>query len=400
MDRKLSMALIAAFLLVITNAYGGSIDYIPAPQKQIANGIAVEDVVCKQGLTLMLKLSSNSSACVKPSTALKLQEKGWGTILKESSMMEKQRIGMLEKGEQLAKDDQEKIIPEKPMEDKKTDEKINVVPVYDPKITPRSFVPTVTNKFFTLVTGSTLVYESKSNEGVERTEVSVTGEGRKVMGIDITVVQEKVWVNDKLVEDTKDWYAEDLEGNVWYFGEVSKEFVDGKMSETMDSWEAGVDGAKPGIIMKAEPKIGDSYRQEYYPGKSEDMGEVVSVNDTVSVPYGSFSDCIKTKEWSPLEPRDDEFDYYCAGIGGLVLETDSENNQRVELTDVFGPLAGSAKEATTDISVEEAKQIALKEVPGIVTNVEIDSMNGRSVYVIEIAAKTGIETDVFVDMKN
>ena len=122
-NRKLSISLIAAFLLVFTNAYGESIDYIPAPLKQIGSGIEVEDVICKPGLTLMLKLSLNSSVCVKPSTALKLQENEWGTILKESSMMEAQRMGMLEEHEKFVKNEQEKTIPEKTIEDK-IDEKI------------------------------------------------------------------------------------------------------------------------------------------------------------------------------------------------------------------------------------------------------------------------------------
>ncbi len=398
MNRKLSMALIAAFFLVITNAYGESISYIPTPLKQIASGTEVKDVICKPGLTLMLKLSSDSSVCVKPFTALKLQENGWGTILKESSMMEADRMRMLEESERVVKDEQEKTIPEKIIEDK-IDEKINVESVYDPKIIPRNFVPTINNKFFTLIIDTTLVYESKLNEGVERTEFSVTGEGRNVMGVATTVVWDRVWLNDQLIEDTKDWFAQDLEGNVWYFGEDSKEFVDGKMVNTEGSWEAGVDGAKSGIIMKAVPQIGDSYRQEFYPGQAEDMAEIVSLNETVSVPYGKFSGCLKTKEWNPLEPGVTEFKYYCTGIGGVVLETNPEKNEMVELVDVKGPVADTAKEAMTDITVEEAKEIALKAVPGVVTDVEKDMMLGRTVYVIEIAAETGIETDVFIDIK-
>ena len=395
MNGRLTIALIASFFLVTTSAYGASIDYISAPHKQVASGISAEDVICKQGLTLMLKLSINSSACVKPSTAIKLQENGWGKILKESSMMEEHRMKMLEEHEQFVKDEQEKTIV-----DKKTDEKINVESIYDPKIIPRNFVPTINNKFFTLIIGTTLVYESKLNEDVERTEVSVTNDGRNVMGVATTVVWDRVWLNDQLIEDTKDWFAQDLEGNVWYFGEDSEEFEGGKMVYSDGSWEAGVDGAKPGIIMKAIPQTGNSYRQEFSPGKAEDMAEIVSLNESVSVPYGKFSGCLKTKEWNPLESGGNEFKYYCTEIGGVVLETNPENNEMVELVDVKGPVAETAREAMMDITVEEAKEIALKAVPGVVTDVEKDVMSGRTVYVIEIAATTGVETDVFIDIKN
>ena len=399
MGRKLLMVLIPAFFLVITNAYGASIAYIPAPQKQISSGIGATDVICKPGLTLMLKLSSNSSACVKPSTSLKLQENGWGKILKESQMMEIDRMKMLQEPEQVIKDKQEKIISEKTVEDKKLDEKINAGSIYNPKIIPKNFVPAINNKFFTLIIGTSLVYESKLNADVERTEFFVTDEGRKVIGVDTTIVWDRVWLNDQLIEDTKDWFAQDLEGNVWYFGEDSKEFEDGKVVDTQGSWEAGVNGAKPGIIMKAVPQIGDSYRQEFSPGEAEDMAEIVSLNETISVPYGKFSDCLKTKEWNLLEPGVNEFKYYCTEIGGVVLETDPENNERVELIDVKGPVADTAKETMMDISVKEATEIALKQVPGVVTAVEKDMMAGRTVYVIEIAATSGSETDVFIDVK-
>ena len=393
MNRKVSMALIIVFALVITNAYGESIAYIPTPRKQIASGTAVEDVVCKPGLTLMLKLSSDSSVCVKPSTAIKLQEKGWGQILKESSMMEAERMRMIEEHELLVKEEQEKMMEKKIME-----EETVVESIYDPKIIPINFVPAINNKFFTLIIGTTLIYESQLEEGVERTEFYVTDERRKVMGIDTTVVWDRVWLNGKLIEDTKDWFAQDLEGNVWYLGEDSKEFADGKLVGTKGSWEAGIGGAKPGIIMKAVPQIGDSYRQEFYPNKAEDMGEIALLNETVSVPYGKFSGCLKIKEWNPLEPGVTEFKYYCPEIG-LVLETNPEDNEMVELIDVQTLVAVSIKETRMDITIEEAKEIALKEVLGVVTDIEKDMMMGKIVYVIEIMAKTGIETDVFIDIK-
>jgi hypothetical protein len=113
-----------------------------------------------------------------------------------------------------------------------------------------------------------------------------------------TVVWDREWLNDALIEETYDWYAQDKEGNVWYLGEDSKEYENGKAANSKGSWEAGVDGAKPGIIMKGDPKIGDSYRQEYLKGKAEDMADVVALSESVAVPFGTFTDCLKTRDWS------------------------------------------------------------------------------------------------------
>ena len=146
-------------------------------------------------------------------------------------------------------------------------------------------------------------------------------------------MRDTVTVDDELVEDTYDWYAQDKEGNVWYMGEDSKEYEDGAVVSTEGSWEAGVDGAKPGMIMKGNPQAGDSYRQEYYKGEAEDMAKVISLNESVSVPYGSFENCLQTEEWTPLEPDVLEHKYYAPSVG-LVLEVDIESEDRVELIDI------------------------------------------------------------------
>src|SRR3954462_2004891 len=119
----------------------------------------------------------------------------------------------------------------------------------------------------------------------------------------------------KLIEKTFNYYAQDKKGNVWYFGEDTREYKNGKVTSTKGSWEAGVDGAKPGIIMQAHPKVAQSYRQEYYKGEAEDMAKVLSLNESVTVPYGSFDRVLKTKEWTPLEPSYVEHKYYAPGVG-------------------------------------------------------------------------------------
>ena len=265
---------VIGFSLISTSIWGATID---SPKKQMTNGIAAEDVICNSGLTLMIKSSSGSAACVKPSTAMKLKDRGWGTILKESFMMDEQR---------------EKMTQEKEMTEKE--------PIYDPKIIPDDFVSEINNKFFTLSSGTTFTYEGKTEDGMERNEMYVTNNTKIVLGVNTVEVWDRVWLDGELIEETLDWYAQDKSGNVWYFGEDSKEYESGKVISTKGSWEAGVDGAKPGIIMHAEPKIGQSYRQEYYKGIAEDMAQVVGVNETINVPFGTFDNCIKTKDWNSL----------------------------------------------------------------------------------------------------
>jgi hypothetical protein len=128
-------------------------------------------------------------------------------------------------------------------------------------------------------------------------------------------VHDRVFTNGDLTEDTFDWYATDKDGNVWYFGEDSKTLEDGKVISTEGSWEAGKDGAKPGIIMEAHPKVGDVYRQEFAPEVAQDMAKVLSLNASVTVPYGSFTGCLQTEEWSALDPEVRENKFYCLNIG-------------------------------------------------------------------------------------
>ena len=136
---------------------------------------------------------------------------------------------------------------------------------------------------------------------------------------------------EELVEDTYDWYAQDHEGNVWYFGEETAEYEDGEIVSTAGAWEAGVDGALPGIAMEADPTVGDSYRQEYYPGEAEDMAEVVQTGVSEEVAFGAFDDLIVIEEWTPLEPEVVEEKSYALGVG-VVLETTVQGGSgRIEL---------------------------------------------------------------------
>jgi hypothetical protein len=206
---------------------------------------------------------------------------------------------------------------------------------YAPNIDPSNFVEEVDNKYFPLEPGTKFVYEGKTEEGAQRTEVTVTHDTKRIIGVECVVRRDKVFVNGELVEDTFDWHAQDKEGTVWYFGEDTKEYKNGKVANTEGSWEAGVDGAKPAIIMQAHPKVGESYRQEYYPGEAMDMAKVLSLDESATVAYGSFDHLLMTKDWNPLEPAAGvSHKYYAPGIGKLQEVYVEGPSERVELTEI------------------------------------------------------------------
>jgi hypothetical protein len=210
---------------------------------------------------------------------------------------------------------------------------------YAPKIDPSNFVKEVDNPYFPLKPGTTWVYEGQTEDGTERVKDTVLRETKRVMGVECVVLHDRVWENGELIEDTFDWHAQDREGNVWYFGENSREIENGEIVSKQGSFEAGVDGALPGIIMPADPKVGDSYRQELSPGEAVDMAEVISLdgaalNDAVTTPYDAFSkDVLVTKDWNPLEPEILEHKYYAPGVGLIGEVKITGPSEKVELVD-------------------------------------------------------------------
>jgi hypothetical protein len=205
---------------------------------------------------------------------------------------------------------------------------------YSPIITPSDFVSVVDNEFFPLTPGTVYTFEGVSADGNEHNEVNVTNETKVILGVTCVVVRDIVWVNGEVAESTLDWYAQDKHGNVWYFGEDSKEYSGGVVVSTEGSWEAGVDGAKPGIVMKGNPVVGETYRQEYLKGEAEDMAEAVATNVSVTITYGSFTGCLQTKDWTPLEKGVAENKYFAPGIGLLLEQMVEGGTDRMELVSI------------------------------------------------------------------
>lgn len=205
---------------------------------------------------------------------------------------------------------------------------------YNPVIDSANFVTKIDNKYFPLNPGTTFIYQGKTEDDTEKNEVYVTHKTKTILGVTCIEIEDKVWVNDELTEMTLDWYAQDKDGNVWYFGEDTKEYTKGVVVSTKGSWEAGVKGAKPGIIMQANPQVGKPYRQEYYKGEAEDMAEVLGLNESASVPYGFYKNCLKTKDWSLLEPDVVENKYFSPGIGEVLSVTVKGGSDRVELVNI------------------------------------------------------------------
>lgn len=202
---------------------------------------------------------------------------------------------------------------------------------YDPEIDPTMFSSTVDNQYFPLVPGT--VFEYDVLETTETVTVTVTDQLETVMGIPCVVVHDVAKVEGEIVEDTFDWYAQDAEGNVWYFGEDTTAF-DGGQTSKEGSWTAGVDGAKPGIVALANPQVGDSYRQEFLEGEAEDEAEVLDLDASITVPFGSFTGCLKTKDFTRLEPDVFEHKYYCPGVGQVAAELASGGEEHEYLVEV------------------------------------------------------------------
>jgi hypothetical protein len=213
---------------------------------------------------------------------------------------------------------------------------------------PADFSADITNPYWPMKPGTRWIYRGvEQGEPAQDIVIVVTTSTKKLAnGITARVVRDTARVEGEIIEDTLDWYAQDSAGNVWYMGEETAEFEEGKVVSRAGSWEAGKDGALPGIIIPAQPEVGQQYRQEFKKGEAEDNGQVLATNHLVEVEAGQYKGALVTMDTTTLEPDVVEFKFYAPDVGPLLALDISGGAGREELvkidkataTDGTGPL--------------------------------------------------------------
>jgi hypothetical protein len=203
-------------------------------------------------------------------------------------------------------------------------------------LNPADFTADVSHPYWPMKPGTRWTYRDVDEEGEvqEVVIVATTATKKLANGITARVVRDTVRSEGDLVEDTFDWYAQDSAGNVWYMGEDTAEFENGKIVTRSGSFEAGAGGALPGILLPAEPQVGQKYRQEYLKGEAEDNGEVLGTNQLVEVPTGRYNDALLTRDTNSLEPTIVEYKLYARGIGPVLALDISGGASREELVKI------------------------------------------------------------------
>jgi hypothetical protein len=187
---------------------------------------------------------------------------------------------------------------------------------YAPRIDPASFVARIDNRYLPYTPGTRFHFVGVRGQTRQTDDQLVLHRTKRILGVRSTVVRDTVSEHGRAIERTDDWYAQDKQGNVWYMGEDSFELRHGRFVKASDSWQAGVKGAKPGIIMPAHPRPGDAYRQEFFLGHALDQARVIRLGAKLTVPYGTFKRVLVTSERSALEPQI-EHKYYVRGVGEI-----------------------------------------------------------------------------------
>jgi hypothetical protein len=305
----------AALLLIVPDALAGPCTNTATAALRACRAEVVDDFQIARGVCINLSDSAERSECLDEAGAERQEARG---------LCQEQRDARLDLCEALGE------------------------ARYDPDFEPADFVDPLAiggavapNPYFPLIPGTRWVYEG----GDETVIVTVTDRTKLIEGVTCLVVNDLVEEDGVAIEDTDDWYAQDLDGNVWYCGEIARNFevFEGDVPEEAElvdidgSWKAGRDGALPGIIMLALPQVGDVYRQEVALGEAEDAARVISTTGSATVPAASCEgDCVVTRDFTPLEPDANERKFYAPGVG-LILERDLESGDRVELVEFTAP---------------------------------------------------------------
>ena len=204
------------------------------------------------------------------------------------------------------------------------------------ELDPADFTTEIDNPWWPMSPGSRWVYRETNVKGdLEKVVVEVTDKTKRIAnGVEARVVRDVVTADGDPIEVTDDWYAQDREGNIWYLGEDTAEYENGKIVNRKGAFEAGVDGAEAGIAMPADPKPGMQYRQEYYEREAEDKAAVITVGEEiVQVPFGFFDDVLMTRDLVPTEPKVQELKFYARDVGPVLsMHTDGDGGRATLVT--------------------------------------------------------------------
>jgi hypothetical protein len=202
-------------------------------------------------------------------------------------------------------------------------------------INPEDFTTEIDNPFFPLRSGITFIYKGVKEASKMRDVFAVTDRTVVIDGVTCRVVHDRVFVRGVLQENTFDYFAQDRDGNVWYFGEDTEELDrHGKVVTTEGTWRAGVNGARPGVIMEAHPKVSDHYFQEVDAPIAQDEAVVLRLHQTVTVPFSKFTNCLETKEFTQLEPGNVEHKFYAPGVGFILGVVVKGGKERLALVNI------------------------------------------------------------------
>ena len=206
---------------------------------------------------------------------------------------------------------------------------------YEPVLDPANFVSAIDNQFYPLPVGRVLTYRGVKDGVTQLETITVTNQTRVLEGITATTITDVATHKGTLLEKTSDWYAQDAQGNVWYLGEDTKAYNPDGTIDTSGSWLAGVNDGEPGIIMEGNPQPPDAYRQEYLAGQAADMGWVVDLGGSVTVPYGTVHGVMTSLEASTVEPGSYDQKIYAPGLG-IAVERSITSNEFAKLVSVTG----------------------------------------------------------------
>jgi len=207
---------------------------------------------------------------------------------------------------------------------------------YEPVLNPANFVRAITNPYFPLPVGRTLIYKGIKNGKTQVDRVHVTSATRVLEGIKAVAVSDVATHNGKLLEKTTDWYAQDKQGNVWYLGERTAAYGPAGRIDRSGSWQAGVRDGEPGIVMKANPQVPDAYRQEFLSGQAEDTAWIVNRGGSFRLRFKVVHQVLTSLEFTRLEPHVLDKKIYAPGLGIIVERAVLGPKETATLVSVHG----------------------------------------------------------------